>query len=112
MHQEDAGVVTDLQHFSSFLKGNVNLFFCPEKAESPNINCNPVLAQEVLPSTNEEACCKGAIEEAAKIVKALQVAWKYSRALYWEQERLKLQPNEENRKGLISLGRCNIKKHN
>lgn len=71
MHQEDAGVITDLQHFSSFLKGNVKLLFCPEKAESPNINCNPVSAQEVVPSTNEEVCCKGEREAAAKIVKSL-----------------------------------------
>lgn len=52
--------------FQLLPKGNVNLFFCPEKAESPNINSSSVLAQEVVASTNEEACCKRGIEEAAK----------------------------------------------
>jgi len=74
VQQEDAGVVTDLQHFGFFLKGNVNLILRLEKAESANINCNSLSAQEVVSSTNKKVCCKGAIEAAAKIVKSFKVA--------------------------------------
>lgn len=88
------------------------IFLLPREGRKPKHNCNSVLGQEAVPSINQGACCKGVVEKADKIIKSLLLAWKDLRALYREQKCLKLQPNEENRKRLISLGRFNIKKHN
>lgn len=70
VHQEDAGVTTDLQLFSTFFKGKVKLF-CPEKEGSINTNCNSVVSLEVIPN-NEEVCCKEATEKAAGTLKRLR----------------------------------------